>query len=77
MAEPKKRLSTSRSGNRRSHLAKQSLALSICPKCKSHIIPHRICKVCGTYKGNDILKLEEKARAKELRRKEREKEDNK
>ena len=75
MAEPKKRLTSTRSGNRRSHLALKKKALSVCLQCKSPVVPHRVCSVCGYYKGTDVLKLEEKSRAKEARRKEREKED--
>ena len=71
MAEPKKRLTSTRSGKRRSHLALEVQSLSLCPKCKSKKLPHRICPNCGFYKGVDLLKLEEKARAKEGRRKAR------
>lgn len=76
MAEPKKRHSSTRSGNRRSHLAKKTKALNVCPQCKSPVVLHQVCKKCGFYKGEDILKLEEKAKAKEERRKEREKEES-
>lgn len=69
MAEPKKRLTSTRSGKRRSHLALKVQSLSICPKCKSKIIPHRVCKVCGFYKGTDILKLQAKEKAKQERKK--------
>lgn len=72
MAEPKKRLTSTRSGKRRSHLALEMQSLSLCPRCKSKKLPHRICPNCGFYKGVDLLKLEEKARAKEERRKTRE-----
>jgi len=69
MAEPKKRLTSARSGNRRSHLAAKPIKLSKCAKCNEPIIPHRVCKVCGTYKGKDILELERKEREKAERRK--------
>ena len=74
MAEPKKRLTSSRSGKRRSHLRLRSKSLSICPKCKSPVLPHRVCPNCGFYKGENVFKLEEKAQAKETRRKKREEE---
>ena len=74
MAEPKKRHSSTRSGNRRSHLAVKSISLNKCNQCKSPIIPHRVCPNCGYYKGNDVLELERKSREKEERRKTREKE---
>ncbi len=75
MAEPKKRLTSTRSGKRRSHLALKKQNLTNCPRCKSKILPHRVCKVCGFYKGEDILKLQAKEKAKEERRKAKEKEE--
>lgn len=72
MAEPKKRLTSTRSGARRSHLHKKKLNLSSCPKCHEPSLPHRVCLNCGFYKGNDILKLEAKAKIKEEHRKARE-----
>lgn len=75
MAEPKKRLTSARSGARRSHIKAKKTSLANCPKCQAPSIPHRACANCGFYKGADILKLEEKARAKEERRKIREDEE--
>lgn len=69
MAEPKKRLTSTRSGKRRSQIILRTRNLSICPKCKSPVLPHRVCPNCGFYQGKDILKLAEKIRAKEERRK--------
>lgn len=69
MAEPKKRLTSTRSGARRSHLKAKKLILIICPKCKEQTLSHHACPTCGYYKGVNILKLEEKAEAKEERRK--------
>jgi len=69
MAEPKKRLTSARSGKRRSHISPKKIILNQCPKCKSPIIAHRVCKTCGFYKNVDVLRLEEKERVKEERRK--------
>ena len=69
MAEPKKRLTSTRSGNRRSNLKLKKVILSKCAKCKSDVLPHRVCPTCGYYRGEDILKLEEKLKAKQDRRK--------
>lgn len=74
MAEPKKRITSTRSGNRRSHLAVKPKPLSKCPKCHTAIISHRVCPECGFYKGEDVLELAKKEREKNERRKEREKE---
>lgn len=69
MAEPKKRHTSTRSGHRRSHLAKKTQSLSTCSHCKEPIVPHQVCRVCGYYQNKDILKLAEKEKAKEERRK--------
>jgi len=69
MAEPKKRATSHRSGNRRSHLAAKNKSLAICPQCKSAIQAHRVCANCGFYNNEDILKLAEKEKAKAERRK--------
>ena len=74
MAEPKKRATSHRSGNRRSHLETKVKTLSVCPQCKQPIMPHLVCKNCGFYKGADILEIEKKQKEKDARRKEREKE---
>ncbi len=59
MAEPKKRLTSTRSGNRRSHLKISKPALGVCPNCKGHIQSHTVCKSCGYYKGKQVLKQNE------------------
>ncbi|MEI6040243.1 MAG: 50S ribosomal protein L32 [Candidatus Berkelbacteria bacterium] len=74
MAEPKKRLTSTRSGNRRSHLEAKAKSLAVCKECKSPVLSHHICGKCGFYNGQDVLEIEKKAQEKEARRKEREKE---
>jgi large subunit ribosomal protein L32 len=74
MAEPKKRHTSARSGSRRSHLAKKTKSLSICPQCKESKQAHKVCPSCGFYNGKDILEIEKKAKAKEEKRKQKEKE---
>lgn len=56
MAEPKKRLTSARSGNRRSHLHLETPAMGVCPNCKADVKPHTVCVSCGYYKGKQILK---------------------
>lgn len=60
MAEPKKRMTSSRSGNRKSHDHLKKINLSICPKCKEPKLSHCVCNYCGTYKGEEIIKTEKK-----------------
>lgn len=73
MAEPKKRHTSTRSGNRRSHLAAKAKNISLCSHCKSPKPSHQVCKICGYYKGEDVLKLAEKEKAKQERRQTKEK----
>ena len=54
MAEPKKRLTHTRSGARRSHLFRKKIVLSRCPKCQEPIVPHLVCPLCGFYKNKDV-----------------------
>jgi large subunit ribosomal protein L32 len=30
-----------------------------CPKCGDPKIPHRVCPTCGTYRGEQVLEVEE------------------
>ena len=57
MAEPKKKMSKSRTGQRRRQNIKVKLSgVSLCKQCKSPKIPHEVCHVCGTYNGRQVLK---------------------
>lgn len=62
MAEPKKRLTSTRSGNRKSHDALKHQCLSNCPKCSDPVPSHRVCPTCGTYKGEKIIDVEKKSK---------------
>lgn len=57
MAEPKKRLTNTRSGNRKSHLAYKKQSLSTCSNCKSKVLPHCVCSNCGSYDGEQVLNM--------------------
>jgi len=74
MAEPKKRLTSTRSGNRRSHLEAKTQSLAVCTHCKQPVLSHRVCENCGFYNGQDVLELEKKQKEKDERKKLREKE---
>ena len=60
MAEPKKRLTSTRSGNRRSHLALKKKKLAVCSVCKDPVLSHHICKSCGNYNGEKIINVAKK-----------------
>lgn len=55
MGLPKKRLSSSRRDKRRTHDALTAPQLAKCSHCGQPLIPHRVCKKCGYYKGNARL----------------------
>lgn len=49
MAVPKKKLSKSRRGMRRSHDALKPVNVIYCNYCGQPTITHSICKFCGKY----------------------------
>ncbi len=57
MAVPKRRISRSRQGMRRSHLHVKPLAIQYCKNCDQPVLAHKICANCGHYQGKDILRL--------------------
>lgn len=73
MAMPKKKMSKTRTRTRRSQIHLKSITVIMCTSCKSPKLPHRVCKVCGKYNGQQILDVEKKERkAVEKRKKEEE-----
>ncbi len=59
MAVPKKKVSKARRDKRRSSVWKlDAPALSKCTQCGELKMPHRVCPVCGFYKGREIVKVE-------------------
>ena len=60
MPQPKKRMTSTRSGNRRSQINLSEVTLVTCSKCKSPIKPHEVCKVCGYYNGQKVLDMDKK-----------------
>jgi len=59
MAEPKKRMTSTRTGNRKSHQHLELPAIAVCPNCKADTKPHTVCMSCGYYKGKQVLKANE------------------
>lgn len=57
MAEPKKRLTSTRSGARQSHDFLKPKNTIKCSHCKENIVPHRICPNCGYYRGKKIVEM--------------------
>ena len=59
MALPKVKLSKSKKGRRRSHLALALVQIQPCPNCKHPRRPHSVCPNCGHYgpgSGREVLK---------------------
>lgn len=57
MANPKKRMSPVRSGNRRRNIGLDLPATQACPSCKALMVKHQACPTCGTYKGREVLSV--------------------
>ncbi|MBP6098988.1 MAG: 50S ribosomal protein L32 [Candidatus Levybacteria bacterium] len=55
--EPKRRHSTERKGKRRASIKLSLPSLSSCSNCKSAIMPHTACSICGYYKGQKVASL--------------------
>lgn len=60
MALPKRRHSSSRQGKRRGEQKIHVPSVSVCPNCKSPKLPHRVCSICGYYKGRQVIQVESK-----------------
>jgi len=59
MANPKRRHSHSRTRLRRAHDSLPKPHLGLCPKCGQRSAPHQVCGYCGTYRGVQIIRMEE------------------
>ncbi|MEZ4554628.1 MAG: 50S ribosomal protein L32 [Dehalococcoidia bacterium] len=55
MAVPKRRTPPAKQGQRRSHHRVTSPQIARCPQCRAPRVNHRICPVCGVYKGRQVL----------------------
>jgi len=61
---PKKKISSARRGQRRSHDHIRPVPLMLCPQCRHAKPTHQVCPNCGTYNGIDVLRLDAKAKQK-------------
>jgi large subunit ribosomal protein L32 len=59
MALPKKKISKARRNSRRANWKLMLPGITACPKCKEPKLSHRVCKSCGYYDGQQIIKVEE------------------
>jgi large subunit ribosomal protein L32 len=59
MAVPKRRVSKQRKHKRRGEHKAEVVNHAACPKCGDPKLPHRVCRNCGYYNGEQVLKIEE------------------
>ena len=60
MAVPKRKTSKARRDKRRSNVWKLNIPnFSRCSNCGEFKLQHRVCTVCGYYKGEQILKIKQ------------------
>ncbi len=58
MAVPKRKVSKSRRDKRRANWKLAVPGMVKCPHCQEYIMPHRVCRACGYYKGREVIKVE-------------------
>ena len=59
MAVPKRKTSKARRDKRRANWKLAIPGMVACPKCGEFVLPHRVCKACGTDKGKEVIKVAE------------------
>ncbi len=58
MAVPKRKVSKARRNSRRANWKLTAPNLVDCPKCGELMMPHRVCKACGSYNGKEIVSVD-------------------
>lgn len=58
MAVPKNRHSKSRTNKRRSQWKLDQVAIGLCSECKEPKQPHRVCRSCGSYRGQKVNEVD-------------------
>jgi large subunit ribosomal protein L32 len=59
MQTPKRRTSRSKRNQRRAHDALRPINPGTCTQCGEPVMPHRVCRHCGTYRGREMAPAEE------------------
>lgn len=60
MAVPFRRTSKTRKRKRRTHYKLSVPGMQTCPNCGEMKLAHRVCKVCGSYKGKTVIDVTKK-----------------
>lgn len=55
MAVPKRKTSKTVKRQRRTHIKLEVPGMVKCPECGELKLAHRVCKECGSYKGQDVV----------------------
>lgn len=58
MGVPKKRTSSAKRDQRRSHWKITAPNVTRCPKCQEPVMAHRACPSCGVYKDRQVIEVE-------------------
>lgn len=58
MAVPKKKMSRSRTRQRKATWKVSRPTISTCPHCKATRLPHRACPNCGQYNGREVVQVD-------------------
>ena len=56
---PKNKSSKARRDKRRANWKMSAPNLVKCSKCGALMMPHRVCRACGSYNKREIIKMEE------------------
>ena len=59
MANPKRRTSKARRDRRRAHDALRRPGTATCATCGEPKLPHRVCQACGTYRGREVIEVDD------------------
>jgi len=56
MAVPFRKTSKSKRDKRRTHFKLNVPGMVKCEQCGEMKLAHRVCRVCGSYKGKEVIK---------------------
>ena len=59
MPVPKRKTSKSKRDKRRTHQKIAAPNITQCPQCGDARLPHHACSSCGSYKGRNVIEVEE------------------
>ena len=65
MSVPKNKVSKARRDKRRANWKLEVPGMAECPQCHEMKLSHRICKNCGYYDGQEVVKADKDAKAAE------------